>query len=413
MRIIFKKFKARMIVGCILAVIALLAVSVIVFINQASFGRTPRGERLERVMKSPNYRNGEFKNQHETLLMTSDRGRFSGIWEFIFRKIDGLRPKQAVKAIKTDLRKIDRNEEILVWFGHSSYLIQTGGKRILVDPVFCMASPVSFVNKPFKGTELYTPDDMPDIDYLVISHDHWDHLDYNTVKKLKDRIGAVICPLGVGEHFEYWGFDKERLIELDWNEDKISVKLQTEFPWVNTYSLEVKNVPAGGMNLMLRVPDYAQDYQVKADGKLYEENKEPEKGYRRVHVEKDTKIEVSFAAPAKFVYANPQVRADSGKAAIVRGPLVYCLEEIDNFQNLPAIFVDTDAPLREEKSDLFGGIITVKAKGKKIVESSVSDSLYSGQKPQLEDVELTAIPYPYWNNRGEGEMLVWMKELRP
>lgn len=201
--------------------------------------------------------------------------------------------------------------------------------------------------------------------------------------------------------------------ELDWNEDKISVKLQTEFPWVNTYSLEVKNVPAGGMNLMLRVPDYAQDYQVKADGKLYEENKEPEKGYRRVHVEKDTKIEVSFAAPAKFVYANPQVRADSGKAAIVRGPLVYCLEEIDNFQNLPAIFVDTDAPLREEKSDLFGGIITVKAKGKKIVESSVSDSLYSGQKPQLEDAELTTIPYPYWNNRGEGEMLVWMKELRP
>ena len=201
--------------------------------------------------------------------------------------------------------------------------------------------------------------------------------------------------------------------ELDWNDDKIFVKLQTEFPWVNAYSLEVKNVPADGMDLMLRVPDYAQDYQVKADGKLYEENKEPEKGYRRVHIEKDTKIEVSFAAPAKFVYANPQVRADSGKAAIVRGPLVYCLEEIDNSQNLPAIFVDTDAPLREEKSDLFGGIVTVKAKAKKIVESSVSDILYSGQKPQLEDVELTAIPYPYWNNRGEGEMLVWMKELRP
>ena len=111
------------------------------FINQASFGRTPRGERLERVMKSPNYRNGEFKNQHETLLMTSDRGRFSGIWEFIFRKIDGLRPEQAVKAIKTDLRKIGRNEEILVWFGHSSYLIQTGGKRILVDPVFVWLLP--------------------------------------------------------------------------------------------------------------------------------------------------------------------------------------------------------------------------------------------------------------------------------
>ena len=201
--------------------------------------------------------------------------------------------------------------------------------------------------------------------------------------------------------------------ELDWNENKISVKLQTEFPWVNTYSLEIKNVPEGEMDLLLRVPDYAQDYQVTADGNMYEENKELEKGYRRVHVEKDTRIEVSFAAPAKFVYANPQVRADSGKAAIVRGPLVYCLEEIDNSQNLPAVFVDTDTALEEEKSDLFGGIVTVKARGKKIVESSVSNSLYSGQKPQLEDVELTAIPYPYWNNRGEGEMLVWMKELRP
>ena len=221
MRIIFKKFRTRMIVGCILAVIALLAVSVIVFINQASFGRTPRGERLERVMKSPNYRNGEFKNQHETLLMTSDRGRFSGIWEFIFRKIDGLRPKQAVKAIKTDLRKIDRNEEILVWFGHSSYLIQTGGKRILVDPVFCMASPVSFVNKPFKGTDIYKPEDMPEIDYLVISHDHWDHLDYQTVVQLKERVRKVICPLGVGEHFERWGYDKENLVELDWKEDAL------------------------------------------------------------------------------------------------------------------------------------------------------------------------------------------------
>lgn len=64
MRIIFKKFRTRMIVGCILAVIALLAVSVVVFINQPSFGRTPRGERLERVMKSPNYRNGGYDTHY-------------------------------------------------------------------------------------------------------------------------------------------------------------------------------------------------------------------------------------------------------------------------------------------------------------------------------------------------------------
>ena len=61
-----------------------------------------------------------------------------------------------------------------------------------------------------------------EIDYLVISHDHWDHLDYETVMQLKNRVGKVVCPLGVGEHFEgYWGFDKSSLVELDWFEDTV------------------------------------------------------------------------------------------------------------------------------------------------------------------------------------------------
>lgn len=237
------KPRVRMIIGSILVIIALLAVSVIVFINQPSFGKTPRGERLERVKRSPNYRNGAFQNQHETVMMTSDKGRFEGIWEFLFRKIDGLRPEKPVKVIKTDLHQIAPDEEVLVWFGHSSYLIQTGGKRILVDPVFCMASPVSFVNKPFEGTDVYKPEDMPDvIDYLVISHDHWDHLDYNTIKKLKNRIKTVICPLGVGEHFEYWGFNKEQIVELDWYED---AKLDSGF---SIHCLPARHFSGRGLN---------------------------------------------------------------------------------------------------------------------------------------------------------------------
>ena len=208
-----------MIVGIIVGIVAVAVIVGFVFVNQPSFGRAPQGERLERIKKSPHYKDGEFRNLHSTMMMTSQKGRLGAFWGFLFKQETDLRPEKEIPVIKTDLSKISKDENVLVWFGHSSYLIQTGGKRILVDPVFCMASPVSFVNKPFKGTELYTPDDMPDIDYLVISHDHWDHLDYNTVKKLQDRIGAVICPLGVGEHFEYWGFDKERLIELDWNED--------------------------------------------------------------------------------------------------------------------------------------------------------------------------------------------------
>ncbi len=207
-----------MIIGSIVGIAALLALFVFIFINQPAFGRLPTGERLERVKKSTNYRDGSFKNQHETVLMTSQQNRLVAMWNFLFKKVEGLRPDQPIRATKVDLHHLNRNEEVLVWFGHSSYFIQTGGKRFLVDPVLHIASPVSFVNKPFKGADLYKAEDMPDVDYLVITHDHWDHLDYHTVKELKDRIGKVICPLGVGEHFEYWRFAKDRLVELDWNE---------------------------------------------------------------------------------------------------------------------------------------------------------------------------------------------------
>jgi L-ascorbate metabolism protein UlaG (beta-lactamase superfamily) len=89
----------------------------------------------------------------------------------------------------------------------------------LVDPVFCgHASPFSFSIKAFTGADIYRPDDIPDIDYLFITHDHWDHLDYDTVKKLRPRVKQVICGLGTGAHLEYWGFDKKSIIEKDWNE---------------------------------------------------------------------------------------------------------------------------------------------------------------------------------------------------
>ena len=202
----------------IVCVVAVLAAGIAIFLHTPPFGRLPQGERLERIRRSPNFRDGEFRNLEPTALMTSEKGRWEAMLDFVFKESPkGLRPEQPVPAVKTDLRALDPQRELLVWFGHSSYLLQLGGKRVLVDPVFCGASPVSFVNKPFPGTDIYRPEDMPDIDYLVITHDHWDHLDYETVTQLKGRIRKVVCPLGVGEHFEYWGFEPARLVELDWN----------------------------------------------------------------------------------------------------------------------------------------------------------------------------------------------------
>jgi L-ascorbate metabolism protein UlaG (beta-lactamase superfamily) len=114
---------------------------------------------------------------------------------------------------------LDTDNDILVWFGHSSYFIQIDGKRILVDPVFSgNASPFSFSIKAFDGTDVYSTDDMPSIDYLFITHDHWDHLDYATITKLNSKIKTAICALGTSEHLQYWGYNKNKIIELDWNE---------------------------------------------------------------------------------------------------------------------------------------------------------------------------------------------------
>ena len=157
-----------------------------VIVRLPSFGRLPQGERLERIRQSPNYRDGRFRNQEAGPMMTGDKSRLRGILEFLFRKREGLRPQDAVPAIRTDLRALDSKSNLLVWFGHSSYLIQAEGRRTLVDPVFRSAAPLSLLNRPFKGTDIYRPEEMPDIDYLIVTHDHWDHLDYRTV-----RAGAV------------------------------------------------------------------------------------------------------------------------------------------------------------------------------------------------------------------------------
>lgn len=85
---------------------------------------------------------------------------------------------------------------MIVWLGHSSFYLQIAGSRILVDPVLSdYASPVSFAVKAFPGTTIYEPDDFPPIDVLLISHDHWDHLDYDTVTALRENISHVMCHL--------------------------------------------------------------------------------------------------------------------------------------------------------------------------------------------------------------------------
>ena len=178
----------------------------------------PKGERLAKVQKSPNFRDGAFQNKSVTPQLTDGATYGKIMKEVLFGRPKRAKPSGEIPSQKTDLLNLDRGENILVWFGHSSYFMQLDGKRILVDPVLSgSAAPFSFMTKAFKGTDQNTTDDLPAIDYLFLSHDHYDHLDYKTIVKLKPKVSKLICGLGTGEHLEYWGYDHKSIIEKDWN----------------------------------------------------------------------------------------------------------------------------------------------------------------------------------------------------
>lgn len=220
----------RMILTIIFSVLLILVVAVgmLLWLHPA-FGRAPRGERLERISASPNYRKGQFHNLEKTPEVTSDKGILRALWDALFDSPNDKVPSSPVKAMKTNIGALPLTDNQLVWLGHSSYFMTLDWKRILVDPVLTSEFPVSLMMmKSFPGSDIYSPADIPPIDILIITHDHYDHLDYGTIRDIKERVGLVICPLGVGEHLEYWGVDKEKIRELDWNQTATSGPLKIE-----------------------------------------------------------------------------------------------------------------------------------------------------------------------------------------
>lgn len=202
-----------------LFLLAVVILFVIAFMQLPMFGKLPTGERLEKIKRSPNYRDGAFQNIHFTPQLTEGASYISVLKEFLFGKKERMRPLENLPSVKTDLHHLPLENNVLVWFGHSSYYLQADGKRMLVDPVFSgSASPLPGGTRSFLGSDIYTVSDIPEIDILFISHDHWDHLDYKTIRGLRPKIKQVICSLGVGAHLEYWGYDKNIIHEHDWNQ---------------------------------------------------------------------------------------------------------------------------------------------------------------------------------------------------
>lgn len=134
-------------------------------------GRNPSGKHLQKIRTSPNYKVNSFQNLSFTPMKPDDVSYWKMTREF-FRKHPDTSPGESLPFIKSDLKSV-LAEPSFTWLGHSSYLLRLNNKTILVDPVFSgNAAPFKFMVKAFRGANEYVEDDLPHIDYLVLTHDH-------------------------------------------------------------------------------------------------------------------------------------------------------------------------------------------------------------------------------------------------
>jgi L-ascorbate metabolism protein UlaG (beta-lactamase superfamily) len=210
-----------MILLVILFVILVLVAAFFLFMQQKQFGKDPYGEKLELIRQSSNYRDGAFQNPMPTEMMLKDTSFLKLIWKS-FNKPASVRPPKPLPSVKTDLKNLPDEKPVIVWFGHSSYLIKSKGFTILVDPVINgHASPVSFFGEPFPGSDVYSLNDFPTIDLVLLTHDHYDHLHFESIRQLAGKAKYFCTSLGVGSHLEHWGVAHEKITEFDWWKTKL------------------------------------------------------------------------------------------------------------------------------------------------------------------------------------------------
>lgn len=160
--------------------------------------------------------------------------------------------------------------------------------------------------------------------------------------------------------------------------------------------------------LKLRIPGYAENPVFTLNGQPVQP--QVQQGYAEISVAgQDVAVEFHFAMPPKLVFAHPKVASDVGKCCVRKGSMVFCLEEIDNGENLAGLILDRDAPLTQHYDpELLGGTTVITARGWHLDAGSFEGHLYSGSPPGYSPRELTFVPYCFWGNRKPGEMRVWI-----
>jgi len=202
--------------------------TVIFYIKLApQFGARAKGEMLARINNSTNYKDGKFQNLLPTTLAAPNTSMLKNGFKFM-KGVPGQYPNKPIETIEFNKFTFisDSTDIKALWFGHSSVILNIDGVIVLTDPVFSnRASPIPFGGvKSFDYSTPFSVKDLPDIDLVLLSHDHYDHLDYKTILELHPRVKKFCVPLGVGSHLLRWGVPKSKIVELDWGEGSNEVK---------------------------------------------------------------------------------------------------------------------------------------------------------------------------------------------
>lgn len=208
----------------ILGIMLLIVIVGVVFVNTSpQFGGKPSKESLVKIEKSPNYNgDGVFKNQEITLQMTGFK--WSTIPKF-FTNGDNKVPKSELplnKLTKTYFNNEPQQPRI-TWFGHSAMFVEMEAMNIFIDPMLGeVPAPHPLLGNARFNKELpIAIADLPEIDLVLISHDHYDHLDYGSIQQLHSKVKQFYVPLGIKAHLTTWGVDASKITEFDWWESKI------------------------------------------------------------------------------------------------------------------------------------------------------------------------------------------------
>jgi uncharacterized protein len=200
--------------------------------------------------------------------------------------------------------------------------------------------------------------------------------------------------------------------EVEVGGQKVAITQRTRYPWQPNVSLTLSPAAPARFEVALRIPAWCRKATLKVNGKALNVARLSRKGYARVERlwSRGDRIDLTLPMPVERIEAHPAVRMDCGKVALQRGPVVYCLEEIDNGRQLADIRLPRRSRLTVTFDRKLNGAAVITGRAVRRKASGWNDDLYRASSSKLRPVTIKAVPYCLWNNRGAGEMLVWMRE---